>query len=472
MGWGMSWGIGLFGDKRHRLDAGDFKGLATAGVGATHFVVEQNQVALGLGELGTVALIGARRQAVALFPQQITQFVRPIDAAIGTIEIGRPRGITFEEILAFVHGGLFLVAFASYSNNFMRILHTADWHLGRILGNHCLLDDQAYVLRQFVDLAVETRPDAIVIAGDLYDRSVPPADAVTLLDETLHELTDRCAAPVIAISGNHDSQQRLDFGARLLRYRGLHLFGSVGSAGVVTVGDTTFVAAPFAEPACVRSAFPEYTGQDHQSALQFLLDRLRPATGRSVAIAHAFVTGGVESESERPLSVGTAGQVGLQAFTGFAYAALGHLHRPQTLGNARYSGSLLKYSTSEAGQRKSVSLVDLDGGVEEFVLTPRRDLRCVTGAFDELLRRPPCEDYLYFTLTDTGLIPNAAQRLREVYPQFLGLELGKAKEAGEARVGKAASPMEMFMGFWQHVAGEEASVEQRAAVAPLLEEAP
>ena len=147
-------------------------------------------------------------------------------------------------------------AFASYSNNLMRILHTADWHLGRTLGNHPLLEDQAYVLRQFIELAVETRPDVIVIAGDLYDRSVPPADAVTLLDDTLHELTSRCGAPVIAIGGNHDSQQRLDFGARLLRHRGLHLFGSLESAGVVTVGDTACVAVPFGGPAGVRRRLP------------------------------------------------------------------------------------------------------------------------------------------------------------------------------------------------------------------------
>ncbi len=353
----------------------------------------------------------------------------------------------------------------------MRILHTADWHLGRILGNLSLLDDQAYLLRQFVDLAVETRPEVIVIAGDLYDRSVPPADAVTLLDDTLHELTSRCPAPVIAISGNHDSQQRLDFGARLLRHRGLHLFGSLGSAGVVQVGDTAFVAVPFAEPAAVRSAFPAYTGQDYHSALAFLLQQLRPAAGRAVAIAHAFVAGGGESDSERPLAVGTAGHVGVEVFAGFAYAALGHLHRPQTLGNARYSGSLLKYSKSEAEQRKSVTLVDLDGATEEFVLTPRRDLRCVQGAFDALRAAPPSQDYLYFTLTDPGLIPNAAQRLREIYPQFLGLEFRKAKEASERITGKAASPGEMFAGFWRHVAGEEATAEQQAVVAPFFEEA-
>jgi exonuclease SbcD len=353
----------------------------------------------------------------------------------------------------------------------MRILHTADWHLGRILGSHSLLEDQEYVLRQFLDLAVDTRPDAIVIAGDLYDRSVPPADAVTLLDDTLHALMDRCTAPVIAISGNHDGQQRLDFGARLLRHRGLHLFGSLASAGVVQVGDTAFVAVPFAEPAAVRSAFPEFAGQDYHSALAFLLDRFRPSAGRAVAVAHAFVAGGAESDSERPLSVGTAGQVGVQVFAGFAYAALGHLHRPQTLGNARYSGSLLKYSTSEAGQKKSVTLVDLDGGMEEFALSPRRDLRCMTGTFDELLQGPPSQDYLYCTLTDSGLIPNAAQRLREVYPQFLGLEMRKANEAGETRVGKSASPMELFAGFWEYVAGEAATDEQRSVVAPWLKEA-
>ena len=349
----------------------------------------------------------------------------------------------------------------------MRFLHTADWHLGRVLGNHSLLDDQAHVLRQFIDLAVETRPDAIVIAGDLYDRAFPPADAVSLLDDTFHELADRCRVPIIAIGGNHDSQQRLDFGARLLRHQGLHLFGAVESTGSVVVADTTFVAIPFAEPASVRSAFPEYTGQDHHSALAFLLDRFRPAHGPAVAIAHAFVAGGVESESERPLSVGTAGQVGVNAFHGYTYGALGHLHQPQTLGIPRYSGSLLKYSTSEAHQKKSVTLVDLGHSFEVFPLIPRHDLRCVEASFDQLLQAPRSDDYLYFTLTDSGLIPDVARRLQDRYPHFLGLAPRVVDPTGDDAIVPAATPQAMFASFWQYVQNEAPTAEHEAIIAGL-----
>jgi DNA repair protein SbcD/Mre11 len=351
----------------------------------------------------------------------------------------------------------------------MRFLHTADWHLGRILGQHSLLEDQAHVLRQFIELAVDLKPEAIVIAGDLYDRAFPPADAVSLLDETFHELASRCGVPILAIGGNHDSQQRLDFGARLLRHQGLHLFGSVESAGTLAVGDTTFVALPFAEPASVRSAFPEYKGQDHHSALAFLLERFRPG-GQAVAIAHAFVAGGVESESER--SLGTAGQVGVGAFAGYTYGALGHLHQPQTLGVARYSGSLLKYSTSEARQRKSVTLVELGRGVEEFVLSPRHDLRCVEASFDELMRAPRSEDYLFFTLTDHGLIPDVARRLQDRYPHFLGLTLRQTELAGDALHLPAATPEAMFASFWQYVQNEVPTEANEAILAKLLEEQP
>ena len=332
----------------------------------------------------------------------------------------------------------------------MRFLHSADWHLGRVHHGVSLLEDQAHLLREFVCLAAELRPDAILLAGDIYDRSVPPAEAVRLLDLVLTELVQGLRIPVVMIAGNHDGPDRLAFGASLLGGAGLSVRGVVDAQAQAVVlhdahGAVAIHALPYAEPAVVRAALGGTLRSEddstaavidsHQAALAAQLRAARaahPAGARSVVVAHAFVLGGSESESERPLSVGGSGAVSAALFDGFDYVALGHLHRPQQVGEARiqYSGSLLKYSFSEADHSKSVNLVELDANgactVERIALTPRRDLRIVSGELDAILAAAAADrgrdDYILARLTDSGALLDAMGKLRSAYPNALAIE--------------------------------------------------
>ncbi|HEY5168379.1 MAG TPA: exonuclease subunit SbcD, partial [Thermoleophilia bacterium] len=251
----------------------------------------------------------------------------------------------------------------------MRLIHTADWHLGRLFHNQHLTADQDYVLRQLVELVAEVEPAAVIVAGDLYDRAVPPIEAVDLLDHVLTELVDRLGVPVIAIAGNHDSAVRVGFASRLLRERGLHLVGELPQAASPIIlrdehGPVRVSALPYADPAEARAVYDAADIHDQQAVTSAGVARALAAAEpheRHVLVAHAFVAGGVESESERPLSVGGAQQVSAGTFAGFDYVALGHLHRPQSCGSdtVRYAGSLLKYSFAEHAHQKSVSVVDV-----------------------------------------------------------------------------------------------------------------
>lgn len=372
----------------------------------------------------------------------------------------------------------------------MRFLHTADWHLGRILHGRSLIEDQAHVLEQFVALVRDTRPDAVLIAGDVYDRAVPPAEAVNLLDDTLSRIVLGEGVPTIVIAGNHDSPDRLGFGARVLASRGLTIVGRVdapheGVAFDDTWGRVVVHPLPYAEPALVRDAL----GTDiagHQAALAALLDRVRdmhPAGARSVVMAHAFVAGGAESESERPLSVGGSGAVDARLFVNFDYVALGHLHRPQSAGanHVRYAGSLLKYSFSEAGHNKSVSLVELGAPgkvcVEEIALTPLRDLRVLTGTLDGLVAASAADtalaDYVFASLTDRGALLDPMARLREVWPNVLGCERTVLSAGGSAAAGRARSreldTRALFADFFREVADAPLDDAQSAALGEALE---
>lgn len=356
----------------------------------------------------------------------------------------------------------------------MRFLHTADWHLGRVYHGVSLLDDQAHVLRAFVRLAADTRPDAILIAGDVYDRSVPPADAVRLLDEVLTELVLGLGIPVVLIAGNHDGPDRLAFGSGLLTRAGLTVRGPLeASVAPLTLrdvhGEVAIYPLPYAEPALVRSALGEDDLADHHAALGARLQAIRtahPAGTRSVVVAHAFVLGGSESESERPLSVGGSGAVGAELFAGFDYVALGHLHRPQSAGgeHIHYSGSLLKYSFAEAGHAKSVNLVELDAAgrctVERIALAPRRDLRIVEGTLADIVAGaatdPGRDDYLLARLTDSGALLDAMGKLRTAYPNALAIE--RPLHAGDGP-GRAAADHrririeDLFASFYAEIAG-------------------
>jgi exonuclease SbcD len=377
----------------------------------------------------------------------------------------------------------------------LRILHTADWHIGRRFHNVSLLDDQADVLEQFIALARDARPDAIVIAGDVYDRADPSADAVRLLDDTLSRLAGEVAAPILIIAGNHDNGDRLGFGARLLAAHGLHIAGRFEAPrGPVTLtdryGPVHFHLLPYADPPLVRDALDAPEVHGHEAATRATLERLRgrddfdPAA-RNVLVFHGFVTGGEGSESERPLSVGGTGEVSASLFDGFCYVALGHLHRPQRIGadHIRYAGSLMKYSFSEAEHRKSVSLVELaaDGAVtvETTPLVPRRDLRIIEGPFDEVIARGQRDarnaDYVLVRLQDEAPRLDALARIREAWPNVLHLE----RPALLARLRRDTMPvndvrskglLELFEHFYRERRNEHLSDAQRDALVQMIDE--
>lgn len=365
----------------------------------------------------------------------------------------------------------------------MRFLHTADWHLGRTFYNERLTTDQSYVLDQVVQMAVEEKADAVLVSGDIYDRAVPPPEAVSLLDDVLSRLILDHRIPVLLIAGNHDSPERLAFGSRLLSQGSLHVVGSLAqTAQRITLGDAHgpvhFHCVPYSEPEQTRAFLQDRDATDHDSAMRLLMDKLAKGgtvPGRSVLLAHAFVTGGESSESERPLMVGGAGTVDACCFDAFSYVALGHLHRPQSLsgGRVQYAGSLMKYSFSEAGHEKAVNLVEIDAQgachVRRLPLRTRRDVRCVQGLFQDLLTRPlPVnkEDYLMVTLEDDGPVLDALDRLRQVYPNVM--QIGRSRDvspsAGKSGLVRTELPLpDLFASFFRDVTSEDLSPEQRAA---------
>jgi len=372
----------------------------------------------------------------------------------------------------------------------MRFLHTADWHLGRQFHNVSLIEDQRYVLAQLVAVARDAEVDAVVIAGDVFDRAVPGSEAVALLDECLSELVLGFGIPVIMIAGNHDSGQRLGFAAGMLAQAGLHVFGRYdGPPGSVALvdrfGPVNFIGMPYAEPALVREASGVAELQTHAQAMAWLTEAARaalPAGRRSVCVAHCFVAGGAESESERPLSVGGAAAVPGDCFAGFSYAALGHLHRPQGIGKRiRYSGSLLKYSFSEIPHRKSVNLVELDAAgvptVEQVPLEPRRDLRLLEGELAALLEGAAAgecvEDFLLVRLTDRRELLDPMGRLREIYPNVLHIERPALTQPGEHAL-RAHRPgggdPELFAAFFEQVTGSPLDAAQEAAFLEIYDE--
>ncbi len=372
----------------------------------------------------------------------------------------------------------------------MRFLHTADWHLGRQFHNVSLIEDQRHAFRQLLKAAVEAEVDAFVVAGDVFDRAVPSPEAVELLDESLAELVLERGIPVIMIAGNHDSGRRLGFASGLLARSGLHVYGCyAGPPHALTIedrhGPVHFIALPYAEPALVRGVSGDPELRSHAEAMGWLtraaLDSV-PAGERSVCVAHCFVAGGAESESERPLSVGGAAAVPAGCFEGFSYTALGHLHRPQAIGERiRYSGSLLKYSFSEIPHLKSAALVELDAAghpaVESVPLHPMRDLRLLEGELAGLLEGPsPGEnpdDFLLVRLTDEHELLDPMGRLREIYPNVLHIERPALQRAGEDALRthrKQGGDVELFKAFYTQAAGAELSEEQAAAFREVYDE--
>lgn len=372
----------------------------------------------------------------------------------------------------------------------MRFLHTADWHLGKLLHGKHLTKDQEHLLDQVVDIAKEEEPDVVIVAGDVYDRSVPPAEAVELLDDVLTRLVVEIGVPVVAIRGNHDSADRLDFGSSILQRQGLHVFSKLRETpGHVTFedehGPVHVVGFPFAEPALARQVFGDKEIRSHDDIVAAQVASADIPDGeRAVAVAHVFARGGDLADSERHLSVGGAETVHASRFSRFCYTALGHLHRRQQIRatdveaqegadgpaippQVRYSGSIMKYSFNETHHDKSVHLVDVDAEgectVETIALDLRRDLRRIEGTMEEVLAGPADgedpDDYLWVTLTDDGPVHDAMTRIREVYPNALHVERPRRVETNELQqlTGDASTMRvdDIFEQFFAYVTGQD-----------------
>ncbi|MGA5144361.1 exonuclease SbcCD subunit D [Streptomyces sp. ZS0098] len=321
----------------------------------------------------------------------------------------------------------------------MRFLHTSDWHLGRSFHRAGMLGAQAEFIGHLVSTVREREVDAVVVSGDVYDRAVPPLSAVELFDDALHRLAG-LGVPTVMISGNHDSARRLGVGAGLMGRAGIHLRTEPSACGTPVLlpdahGDVAFYGLPYLEPALVRDEFGvERAG--HETVLAAAMERVRadlaarPAGTRSVVLAHAFVTGGEPSDSERDIAVGGVASVPAAVFEGVDYVALGHLHGCQTLTDrVRYSGSPLPYSFSEAGHRKSMWLVDLaaDGSItaERVDCPVPRPLARIRGTLEDLLADPALvpheEAWVEATLTDPVRPADPMARLAERFPHTLAL---------------------------------------------------
>jgi exonuclease SbcD len=382
----------------------------------------------------------------------------------------------------------------------MRILHTSDWHIGRQLHHVSLLQDQRHVLDQIINICESEQVDVVLIAGDIYDRAIPPANAVSLVDETLNQLCNELDIPVIIIAGNHDGAERLGFASRQLGKANLYISGPLQTAIQPVVledayGEVYFYPIPYADPATVRDVLcdllsdEEASGQprlsSHDQSMEKIVQQLDlPADMRCVALSHCFLVGGSECESERPLSVGGADQVSARHFKKFNYTALGHLHRQQEQGDdcIRYSGSILKYSFSEEHHKKSVSLIDLDKKgnckIQHVPLTALRDMRSISGALDEIITAakddPNVDDYLQISLTDSHAILDPMSKLRAVYPNVLHLErpglMAKGQQKMVHRDLLKKGELSMFKDFYQQVKDEKLTKDQQEMLESLLDE--
>ncbi|ENS4968480.1 exonuclease SbcCD subunit D [Vibrio fluvialis] len=372
----------------------------------------------------------------------------------------------------------------------MKFLHTSDWHLGRQFHNVSLLEDQRYVLKQLIDYLKNNAVDAVIVAGDVYDRSVPPTVAIELLDEVVSSICTDLNIPMIMIPGNHDGARRLGFAAKQMKGAGLHIISDFEQMMTPVVlkselaGDVAFYGMPYNDPEQVRHHY-QNSVTTHDEAHQFLCECIkaqRDTSQRHVLISHCFVDGAMESDSERPLSIGGSDRVNHEHFADFDYVALGHLHQPQKKGeeHIRYSGSLMKYSFSEQHQKKGMTLVELnDAGfvaAEHIPLSAPHDMRIIEGELDQLLEQgktdPSAHDYLLVRLHDKHAILDPMEKLRKVYPNVLHLEkpgmlIGVDQEMGRARL--ARGEMDMFRDFFLEAKQEPLSEQQESAMAEVIQ---
>ena len=371
----------------------------------------------------------------------------------------------------------------------MKLIHLSDLHLGRRFNEVSMLEDQRYILAQIIKIIDEERPDGVMISGDIYDKTIPPAEAVQVFDEFLVKLAKR-KLEVFIISGNHDSPERLTFGSRLLSYTGIHISPVYsGTVEPLTLedqwGTVSFWLLPFIKPVHVRRFFPEQEIGSYTDAVRTALEQMQldPAQ-RNVLLTHQFVTGAETCASEE-LSVGGTDNVDASLFRDFDYVALGHIHGPQNVGSPkiRYCGTPLKYSFSETKHRKSVTVVELlEKGnlqVRTVELKPKHDMRVLRGTYEELTAKSfykdmDCEDYLHIVLTDEEDVPEAMGRLRTVYKNLMTLEYDNTRTRENALINSAEevqkkSPLELFEELYEMQNNQPMSDVQKRFLTELME---
>ncbi len=371
----------------------------------------------------------------------------------------------------------------------MKLIHLSDLHLGKRLNEFNLLEDQEYILKKIIGIIDDEKPGAVIIAGDIYDKAIPSAEAVRLFDDFLYSLARR-RLPVFAISGNHDSPERIAFASRIMDDSGIHLSPVYdGRTDPITLPDeyglVSFYMLPFLKPTHVRRCYPDEEIVTYTDALRVAIGRMEiDPKNRNVLITHQFVTGANRSDSEE-ISVGGADNVDSIVFSPFDYVALGHLHRPQDMeGNRRirYCGTPLKYSFSEAEHIKSVTVIELaEKGVLDIrtvPLLPKRDLRNLRGSYMELTAKASyegtnTEDYIHITLTDEEDIPDVMNKLRVIYPNLMSLDYDnlRTRAGGELTVQdtERKTPLQLFGELYEWQNGQPLSEQQSGFCENLIE---
>ena len=373
----------------------------------------------------------------------------------------------------------------------MRLMHLSDLHIGKRVNEFSMLEDQTYILTKIINIIDEEKPQVVMIAGDVYDKSVPSAEAVELFDDFLVRLAARDLR-VFVISGNHDSAERIAFGGRLMDKSGIYM--SPVYNGIVepvtltdTHGEVNFYMLPFVKPAHVRRFYPESEMESYTDAMRVAIEQMNvDPEKRNVLITHQFVTGAMRSESEE-ISVGGTDNVDAGVFGDFDYVALGHIHRAQKCGSEyiRYSGTPLKYSFSEANDQKTVTMVELnakgDIALSFYPLEPKRDLVEIRGTYEELTLKSFYEgtsyrdDYMHITLTDEEDVPDVLTKLRVIYKNIMKLDYDNLRTRHFAEINgitdvKAKSPLEHFCEFYELQNGQAMSEEQVAFMIKIIEE--
>ncbi|MGL4656828.1 MAG: exonuclease SbcCD subunit D [Sarcina sp.] len=390
----------------------------------------------------------------------------------------------------------------------MKFIHSGDWHIGKIVNEYSMLENQEKFLDDLVEIIKREKVDALVIAGDIYDRSVPPAVAVEILDRYVDKIVNELGVPILAIAGNHDGGERLAYGSSIMKNSGYYMAGILKSKiEKVTIKDTDFYLVPYFDPAVARKVFDDENIKSHEDGMQKVVNIInedRDKTRKSVVVAHGYVTSisfdktktrkeivreieVIESDSERPLTMGGTEFISGKVFEGFDYVALGHLHEPKKVSKdnetIRYSGSPLKYSISERNHRNSISIVEIDeNGVSVKLeeISPLRNIRVLKGEIGELTSKEfsstqNLDDYIHFILTDDGELYEPMAKLKSIYKNPLSLERtykrtleGQDIDLKIEEMKKSKS--ELFKDFYENVTQVELSDERFKIINEIIEE--